>query len=254
MVQVQNLSKSFTDKKRGLVRAVDDLSFTCQSGEIYGLLGPNGAGKTTALRLLSTVLQPDSGVATVAGFDVSRQPDQVRRNIGFLSGDTGLYRRLTGREILRYFSSLYGMARETIKNRIDELSATLEMGEFLDVKTDKLSTGQKQRISIARTMIHDPPVLILDEPTAGLDIIAAHAIIEFIARAKNARKTIIFSTHVMREAERLCDRIGIIHRGRLMAQGTIEELRMQFHSDDLEAVFMRVVGLEPAFPQRAKLA
>ncbi|HEX7343228.1 MAG TPA: ATP-binding cassette domain-containing protein [bacterium] len=246
MIEVLNLSKCFSDKKRGLVRAVDGLTFQCRPGEIYGLLGPNGAGKTTTLRILSTVLQPDAGTASVAGFDVLKQPDQVRRRIGFLSGDTGLYRRLTGREILRYFASLYGLHRGEFDQRLKELSDTLGMGDFLDVKTDKLSTGQKQRISIARTMIHDPPVLILDEPTAGLDVISSHAIIQFIADAMRAAKTIVFSTHVMREAERLCDRIGIIHQGRLVAQGTIAQLRAHFACDDLEEVFMRAVGLAPA--------
>jgi sodium transport system ATP-binding protein len=254
VIEVQNLSKSFRDRKRGLIKAVDGVSFTCRPSEIYGLLGPNGAGKTTTLRILSTVLQPDSGSALVAGYDVARQPDQVRRRIGFLSGDTGLYRRLTGREILRYFASLYGLSRDQFEHRLQELSATLELSPYLDVKTDKLSTGQKQRISIARTMIHDPPVLILDEPTAGLDVIASHAIIEFISRAMSASKTIIFSTHVMREAERLCDRIAIIHNGRLVAQGRLGELRSHFACEDLEEVFMRAVGLAPPPALRPKSA
>lgn len=243
MIDVVNLQKSFSDKKRGRIKAVDGISFQCRPGEIYGLLGPNGAGKTTTLRILSTVLQPDAGTASVAGFDVVKQPDQVRRAIGFLSGDTGLYRRLTGREILRYFASLYGMPRGEFERRLETLSQTLALGDFLDAKTDKLSTGQKQRISIARTMIHDPPVLILDEPTAGLDVIASHAIIQFIADAVRAAKTIVFSTHVMREAERLCDRIGIIHNGRLVAAGTIAELRAHYACEDLEEVFLRAVGL-----------
>ncbi|RJP74776.1 MAG: ATP-binding cassette domain-containing protein [Candidatus Zixiibacteriota bacterium] len=254
MIQVTDLTKSFSDKKRGVVKAVDGISFTCRPGEIYGLLGPNGAGKTTTLRLLSTVLEPDSGTAVVAGHDLLNDPGGVRASIGFLSGDTGLYRRLSAREILRYFASLYGMTGAAFQARLEVLTGLLEMGEFLDAKTDKLSTGQKQRVSIARTVIHDPPVLILDEPTAGLDIIASRAIIEFIARARAAQKTILFSTHVMREAERLCDRVGIIHRGRLAAQGTLEELRRQFGSPDLEEVFVRAVGLDPAFPLHIKTA
>jgi sodium transport system ATP-binding protein len=245
MIQVQDLSKNFSDKKRGLVKAVDRVSFICRPGEIYGLLGPNGAGKTTTLRLLSTVLKPDTGTALVAGYDVASQPGQVRAAIGFLSGDTGLYRRLTGREILRYFGSLYGMERGLLENRIRDLSRTLDMDKYLDSRTDKLSTGQKQRISIARTVVHDPPVLILDEPTAGLDIIASRAIMEFILQARTSGKTILFSTHVMREAERLCDHIGIIHQGRMWAQGTQEELRQSYHCDDLEAAFVRAVNLEP---------
>ncbi len=236
------------------MRAVDEVSFACQPGEVYGLLGPNGAGKTTTLRLLSTILSPDSGTAIVAGFDITREPGKVRSSIGFLSGDTGLYRRLTGREILRYFSSLYGQSRREFDDRVRELSRVLEMDDFLDVRTDKLSTGQKQRISIARTVVHDPPVLILDEPTAGLDLIASRAIIEFISRARQNSKTILFSTHVMREAERLCDRIGIIHEGKLAAQGTLEDLCAQFQCQDLEEIFIRAVNLDPAFALRIKPA
>jgi sodium transport system ATP-binding protein len=249
VIQVQNLTKSFTDKKRGVIRAVDRLTFTCNPGEIYGLLGPNGAGKTTTLRLLSTVLSPDDGTATVAGYNIVSQAGQVRQSIGFLSGDTGLYRRLTAREILRYFASLYGLDSDRFNSRLNELVRTLEMQDYLDVKTDKLSTGQKQRVSIARTLIHDPPVLILDEPTAGLDIIASRAIIEFIFQAKRSQRTIIFSTHIMREAERLCDRIGIIHQGRLVAEGTLDRLRNSYNTNDLEEVFMRAVGLDLQYPR-----
>ncbi len=248
MIQVSALCKSFTDKKRGKIKAVDLVSFTCHPGEIYGLLGPNGAGKTTTLRLLATVLEPDAGSAQVGGFDLITQPAQVRGSIGFLTGDTGLYRRLTGREILRYFSALYQQSAADFDRRLRELIVVLELGEFLDTKTDKLSTGQKQRISIARTVIHDPPVLILDEPTAGLDIIASRAIIEFILRARQAGRTIIFSTHVMREAEKLCDRLGIIHNGRLVTQGTISELRRQYQTEDLEEAFVRAINITPIYP------
>lgn len=244
MIRVENLCKSFTDKKRGVIKAVDEVSFECHPGEIYGLLGPNGAGKTTTLRLLSTVLTPGAGRAEVCGYDIVRQPGSVRSSIGFLSGDTGLYRRLTGREILRYFSALYGIGRREFEDRLKTVVDVLELNDFLDTKTDKLSSGQKQRISIARTILHNPPVLILDEPTAGLDIIAAKAIIAFISRAREEGKTVLFSTHVMSEAERLCDRIGIIHQGRLQARGTLSELQDQFKTDDLEEVFTRAVGLD----------
>jgi sodium transport system ATP-binding protein len=244
LISVQRLSKSFHDKKRGTIKAVDDISFECSANQVYGLLGPNGAGKTTTLRLLATILTPDSGRATICGNDIIAQPNRVRQCIGFLTGDTGLYRRLTGREILRYFASLYGMKREEIEQNLNVISNLLDLGEFIDTKTDKLSSGQKQRISIARTMIHNPPVLILDEPTAGLDVIASRAIIEFISRARKEGKTILFSTHVMREAERLCDKIGIIHRGRIMAEGTVDELQQQFSSDDLEEVFLHALQID----------
>ncbi len=243
MININNLSKTFTDKKRGAIKAVDGITFTCRPHEVFGLLGPNGAGKTTTLRLLSTVLRPDGGEATVCGYDVVKYSSAVRKNIGFLSGDTGLYRRLTGREILRYFASLYGVKRSRFEEKLSEISEILELKEFLDTKTDKLSTGQKQRISIARTVIHNPPVLILDEPTAGLDIIASRAIIEFISRARNNGNTILFSTHVMREAERLCDRIGIIHEGKIKAQGTIDEIKAQFDSNDLEEIFLKALSV-----------
>lgn len=244
MIEIEGLCKNFTDKKRGLIKAVDRVSFVCRPGEVYGLLGPNGAGKTTTLRLLSTVLTPDAGNAAVCGFDILKQAAQVRKSIGFLSGDTGLYRRLSGREILRYFASLYGLNRREFETSLEEVIGMLDLSEYLDVKTDKLSTGQKQRISIARTVIHRPPVLILDEPTAGLDIIASRSIVTFIAEARKQGKTILFSTHVMREAERLCDRIGIIHNGCLLTQGTLAELRGQFKAADLEEVFFLAVGLD----------
>ncbi|TKJ40244.1 ABC transporter ATP-binding protein [candidate division LCP-89 bacterium B3_LCP] len=243
MIQVKNLSKNFTDKKRGIIKAVDGISFDCHPGEVYGLLGPNGAGKTTTLRLLSTVLKPDSGTASICDYDVVERPNKVRAVIGFLSGDTGLYRRLTGREIMRYFASLYGLSKDDFNLRIKDIESILELSDFLDTKTDKLSTGQKQRISIARTILHDPPVLILDEPTAGLDIIASRAIIEFISRARTSGKTILFSTHMMQEAERLCDRIGIIHNGQLQVQGSLENLRNQYNTQNLEEVFLKAVDL-----------
>ncbi|MBU0518945.1 ATP-binding cassette domain-containing protein [bacterium] len=245
MITVENLSKYFSDKKRGVIKAVDDVSFQCKPGEVYGLLGPNGAGKTTTLRLLSTVLRPDSGKVSICDYDVINQSSEVRQHIGFLSGDTGLYRRLSGREILRYFAALYGLKNHQFKQRLDEIVELLEIGSYLDTKTDKLSTGQKQRISIARSVIHNPPVLILDEPTAGLDIIASKSIIDFISRARGNGKTILFSTHVMREAERLCDRIGIIHEGKIKLQGTVSEIRAQFTTDDLEHIFFKAVGMEP---------
>lgn len=243
MIRVENLTKCFTDKKRGVIRAVDGVSFHCYPGEVYGLLGPNGAGKTTTLRLLSTVLKPDSGRAIVCDFDTVTQCNNVRQSIGFLSGDTGLYRRLTGREILRYFSRLHGISSPAFEANLREISAVLGLSDILDTKTDKLSSGQKQRISIARTVIHKPQVLILDEPTAGLDIIASRAIIELIFRERKSGKTILFSTHVMREAERLCDRIGIIHEGKIRAEGTLHELRSQFATDDLEEIFIKSIGL-----------
>jgi sodium transport system ATP-binding protein len=241
MIQLHNLSKSFKDKKRGKVAAVDRLSLACESGQVYGLLGLNGAGKTTTLRMLATMLKPDSGSAKVAGFDLTDQPEQVRRNIGFLTGNTGLYIRLTGREILRYFGLLQGMDKNLVDQRIERFSEMLNMGDFLDVRVDKYSTGMKQKVSITRTLIHDPPVLILDEPTLGLDVLTSRTIVDFINIAKQEGKTVIFSTHIMHEAARICDRIGVIHEGHMKKEATLSELKGTYATDDLDAIFVSII-------------
>jgi sodium transport system ATP-binding protein len=245
MVTALRLSKVFKDRKRGDVRAVDSVSFTCAPGRIYGLLGANGAGKTTTLRMLATLLKPSDGGAEVSGFDVVREPEQVRRRLGFLAASTALYGRLTGREILEYFGRLNGLAEPAIAARITQLSAELELGEFLDRRVEKFSTGMKQRTSIARTVMHDPEVLILDEPTLGLDVMAARNIVRFVRQCRERGRAVIYSTHVMSEAEKLCDVIGIIHRGRIVAEGTLAELRLRYGHEDLEDVFVAAVGGKP---------
>jgi sodium transport system ATP-binding protein len=241
MIQLHNLSKSFKDKKRGKVNAVDQLSLACGAGEVYGLLGLNGAGKTTTLRMLATMLKPDSGGAEVAGFNLLDQPEQVRQHIGFLTGNTGLYLRLTGREILRYFGELQGMEKAQVGDRIERFSQMLNMDDFLDVRVDKYSTGMKQKVSIARTLIHDPPVLILDEPTLGLDVLTSRTIVDFISVAKKEGKTVIFSTHIMHEAARICDRIGVIHEGHMKKEATLQELKNSYSTDDLDAIFVSII-------------
>ncbi len=241
MVKATSLKKIFYDGKRGDVLAVDDLSFECRPGTIFGLLGRNGAGKTTTLRMLSTVLVPTSGTAVVGGFDILQSPEKVREKIGFLSGDTKLYDRLTGRETLVYFCRLAGLCRETVSHRIEELSAQFNLGDVLDVRVGKMSTGMKQKISVSRVIIHDPPVLILDEPTLGLDVVNARSTFDLIRRWRNDGKTIIFSTHIMSEAERLCDELGIIEKGRLLATGSPHELIAQHGGGDLEDVFIKLV-------------
>jgi sodium transport system ATP-binding protein len=223
-VEVSSLCKFFADPRRGEIRAVDGVSFACHPGEIFGILGPNGAGKTTLLRVIATILSPTSGCARVCGYDVVRQPDQVKRRIGFLSGSTRLYVRLTPLETVRYFGRLYGMEESLIKRRSQEIFDALGMENIRDRQLGKLSTGENQKASIARTLIHDPPVLILDEPTAGLDIVSGKAIISFIRNARQQNKTIILSTHYMTEAEEMCDRIGLLNRGRLSAVGSIHQL------------------------------
>jgi len=246
MIEARHLTKTFQDKKRGTITAVDDVSFTCRPGQIYGLLGANGAGKTTTLRILATLLQPSSGTATVAGHDVSAEPEKVRANVGFLAASTALYGRLNAREMIAYFGRLNGMDDATIRARIDVLARELDMHEFLDRRCDKFSTGMKQKTSIARTLVHDPAVMIFDEPTLGLDVMTARSIVKFVRACRERGKTVIYSTHVMSEVEKLCDTIGIIHNGRLVTEGSLDQLRARFGEQDMEEVFVKAVGGEAA--------
>jgi len=241
MIEARSLRKVFRDKKRGDVVAVDDVSFRCQAGEVFGLLGPNGAGKTTTLRILSTALKPSAGTIEVDGVDVARNPAEVRRRIGFLSGNTGLYGRLTPREIIAYFGRLYGMSEDRLRKRIDELVERLGMSDFADRRADTLSTGQKQKASIARTVVHEPPIVVFDEPTSGLDVMTSREIIRLIQQCKEDGRCVVFSTHFMGEAEKLCDRLAVIHKGRLFATGSPAEVMAETGTDDLEAAFLKLV-------------
>ncbi|OQX72062.1 MAG: ABC transporter ATP-binding protein [Candidatus Cloacimonas sp. 4484_275] len=242
MIEVKHLTKSFEQKNGEPLLAVNDLSFTADKGEIVVLLGVNGAGKTTTMRMLSTVLKPSNGTATVEGYDIIGEPQKVRANLGFLSGDTGLYNRLTTRELITFFGKLYDVDDETIKKRIQEMADFLDMNDFLDKKIDLLSTGMKQKVSIVRSIIHDPPVMIFDEPTAGLDILTARNIVSFIHKCKDDGKCVLFSTHIMREAEKIADRIIMIHEGKLLAEGTWEDFRMQTNLQDLDDIFVNFVN------------
>jgi sodium transport system ATP-binding protein len=242
MIQVENLTKAFRDLRRGQVLAVDHVSFDARPGEIFGLLGPNGAGKTTTMRILCTVLRPTGGMAHVAGFDVAAEPTEVRRRIGFLSANTAVYDRMSAWELVEYFGRLYGMEREALKARMEEVFTALQMNDFRDVLGAKMSTGMRQKVSIARAIIHDPPVLIFDEPTAGLDVLVARAVLQNIERLRSLGKCILFSTHIMREVEKLCDRVAIISRGRVLACGTLAELREQHGENDLEELFFNLVA------------
>ncbi len=244
MIEARSLTKTFRDKKRGEIRAVEDLSFRVEPGRIYGLLGANGAGKTTALRLLATLLQPTSGTATVAGFDVVAEPARVRANVGFLATSTALYGRLTARETIAYFGRLNGLPDAEIAARIQRLADELDLHEFLDRRCEKFSTGMKQKTSIARTLIHDPAVMIFDEPTLGLDVMAARSVVRFVRECRARGKTVIYSTHVMSEVEKLCDTIGIIHGGRLLAEDTLAGLRARTGEQDMEEIFVRIAGTE----------
>ena len=252
MIEAHNLTKTFKDKKRGVITAVDHVSFTCRPGQIYGLLGANGAGKTTTLRLLATLLRPTSGSAKLAGFDVGADPDKVRANVGFLAASTALYGRLTSREMITYFGELNGMGAAAIKARLDILADELDMREFLDRRCDKFSTGMKQKTSIARTLIHDPAVMIFDEPTLGLDVMTARSIVKFVRECRNRGKTVIYSTHVMSEVEKICDVIGIIHDGRLVAEGTLADLQLRYGEKDMEEIFIKAVGGEAALAAALK--
>jgi sodium transport system ATP-binding protein len=246
MISVEHLSKSFADLKRGPIPALDGVSFEVHPGEIFGLLGPNGAGKTTCLRLLSTVLTPTSGRALVAGYDVAREPEKVRARIGFMSGNTGIYDRMTAWEMVEYFGRLYGVPEERLKARLDEIFTTLQMNEIRDLLGSKMSTGMKQKVSIARTIVHDPPVLIFDEPTSGLDVLVARNVLERIKDLRTQGKCIIFSTHIMREVEKLCDRIAVIYKGKILAMGTRQELSHQYNQPDMEELFFELINQHEA--------
>jgi sodium transport system ATP-binding protein len=246
MIEAHHLTKTFKDKKRGVIAAVSDVSFTCKPGQIYGLLGANGAGKTTTLRMLATLLKPSTGHIRVAGFDAATEAEKVRANVGFLAASTALYGRLTSREMVEYFGKLNGMTSAQIAARLQALADELDMHEFLDRRCDKFSTGMKQKTSIARTLIHDPAVMIFDEPTLGLDVMTARSIVRFVRDCRDRGKTVIYSTHVMSEVEKICDIIGIIHGGRLVAEGTLDQLRARFGERDMEEIFVKAVGGEAA--------
>ena len=238
MIEVEGLTKSFSETDL----AVDDISFAVQPGEVFGLLGPNGAGKTTTLRMLCTVLQPSAGFATVAGFDIRTQAAEVRRHVGFLSANTGVYDRMTASEMVEYYGKLYGLQGEELRRRLDELFDSFQMNDFRNVVGGKMSTGMKQKVSIARALIHDPPVLIFDEPTNGLDVLVQRAVLKNIADLRGRGKTILFSTHIMSEVAKLCDRVGIMARGKIVAMGTLPELRAKYAQDDLEELFFDLVS------------
>jgi len=242
MIHVERLTKSFFDLKRGTINALDHVGFDVRPGEIFGMLGPNGAGKTTCLRILSTVLRPTSGIATIDGYSVSTSPAEVRSRIGFMSGNTGVYDRMTAWELVEYYGRLYGLPEDRLQARLEELFTTLKMRDIRDVLGSKMSTGMKQKVSIARTIIHDPPVIIFDEPTSGLDVLVARAVLETIASLKDQGKCIVLSTHIMREVEKLCDRVAIIHRGRILAHGTVRELQERYGQSDVEELFFELIS------------
>lgn len=237
MLSAENLSKRF-----GEVRAVDDVSFEVRPGEIVGLLGPNGAGKTTTLRMLAGILAPDAGRVSIDGLDLVRQPLEAKRRLGFLSGDTRLYEKLSPRELLQYFGRLYDLPHSDLAARIATLVQELDMTAFADRPCGTLSAGQTQRANIARAFLHEPPLLILDEPTTALDVVSGQFIVEAIRRARDAGRAVLFSTHVMSEAEYLCDRILLVHHGRLMDVGTLPQLLARTGRPNLTDAFLHYLG------------
>ncbi|MFA6553367.1 MAG: ATP-binding cassette domain-containing protein [Patescibacteria group bacterium] len=247
LLSVSNLTKKFTGKK-GVITAVEGVSFSADAGEIFGLLGPNGAGKTTTIRLISTVLEPTGGSVVVSGHDIRKESEKVRRTIGVLTTDIGLYDRFSARENLRYFGELYGMTGEPLEKRINELLDLLEMRDFADRRAGKFSTGMKQKVAIARSVIHDPQVIIFDEPTSGLDVLASQTVVKFMQHAKEKGKLVILSTHEMFNAEKLCDRVAIMHQGRLVALDTVENIKNSTKTRTLEDAFLAIVKRDLSSP------
>ena len=240
-VLVQGLAKTFFDEARGEVRAVQGINFECHAGEIFGLLGANGAGKTTTLRMLSTVLAPTAGGAIILGHDLVSEPQAVRRHLGFYSASTALYPRLTARETIEFFARINQYPPDKVAQRVDFLIERFGIAQYASARIDKLSSGMKQKVSIARTVAHDPPLLIFDEPTVGLDVLNALEMQEVIREFRAQGKTILFSTHIMSEAEKLCDRIAIIHNGLILACATLEALRQSTGAHYLEDIFVHYV-------------
>lgn len=242
MIHVRQITKAYDDLRHGKFIALAGISFDVLPGQIFGLLGPNGAGKTTALRILSTVLKPTSGHATLCGLDLVSKAAEVRHKIGFVSANTGVYDRMTAWEMVEFFGRLYGIDDDTLSSRMQKIFSRLQMNEIRDVLGSKMSTGMKQKVSIARAIVHDPPVLIFDEATVGLDVLVARSLLATVEQLREQGKCIVFSTHIMREAERLCDRIAVMHRGHILAEGSLEELRDSQGEEDLEEIFFQLIS------------
>ena len=251
MIEISDLRKEFILSRRQRKElnttdtraiAVDGVSFSCRPGRVFSLLGPNGAGKTTTLRMLSTVFKPTSGTIKIAGVDAVSQPAEARKKIGFLTGSTGLYARLTPNEVIKYFADLYSIPGAEFEERKEKLYTLLDMHDFQGKRIGKLSTGMKQKVSICRTMIHNPDVVIFDEPTSGLDVITAENIIQLIRNCREEGKTVIFSSHIMSEVDLLCDDMAIIHKGKMLFNGTMDDFRSNMQAENLTAEFIRIVN------------
>lgn len=244
MISVHELTRHFRSSGQTIV-AVDGLSFHVRPGEVYGLLGPNGAGKTTTLRMILGLLTPTSGDAEVNGFRATVQPDEVKRRIGLVSASSGLYQWLTPREMLLFFADLYGVVPSRARRRLDEMAALFDLGGFLNQRCATLSTGQKQRVTLARALMHDPPVMLLDEPTRGLDVIGTHVVFQYIDKLRSLGKAVVVSTHRLDEASHVCDRMGLLHRGKLWHEGTFAELQAVTGCENLFGMFLQLLGQTP---------
>lgn len=251
MIKASNLFKEFKLSKKqkqengtseDVYRAVNDVSFECKPGRIFSLLGPNGAGKTTTLRMLSTMVVPTRGTIEICGIDIAKNPNEARKKIGFLTGSTGLYERLTPDEVLKYFADLHDVSKEEFERRKEHYYSLLNMHDFRSKKIGQLSTGMKQKVSIARTMIHNPDVVVFDEPTSGLDVITSENIITLIRNSKEEKKTVIFSSHIMTEVDLLCDDLAIINKGKVVFEGSMEQFRTGMKSDTLTGEFIRIIN------------
>ena len=242
MIHVRQLKKTYSDLQKGDFVALDGITFDAKPGQIYGLLGPNGAGKTTALRILSTVLKPTSGIVMINGLDITAEPAKVRHQIGFVSTNTAIYDRMTAWEIIRFFGLLYGMPEEQLQMKMEAIFERFQMNNIRNVLGSAMSTGMKQKVSIARAIIHDPPVLIFDEATSGLDILVAREVLKTIELLREHGKCILFSSHIMSEVHRLCDRIAILNRGQLLAEGPLDELSDYHNQNNLEELFYELIA------------
>jgi ABC-2 type transport system ATP-binding protein/sodium transport system ATP-binding protein len=250
MIEVHRLTKRFPLPGGGEVVAVDDLSFSVLAGEVYGLLGPNGAGKTTTLRILLGLLAPTGGQASIAGYASSAAPDEVKRRVGLVSAGAGLYQALTVREMLLFFADLYGVPPAEARAELGRLAGLLGLGDILSRRCGTLSTGQRQRVSLARALIHRPPVMLLDEPTLGLDVLGRQVVNEYLELLRADGKAVILTTHHLDEAERLCTRFGLLHKGRLVSEGTLDELRAATGCTGLTEMFLKLSQAGPALAAR----
>ncbi len=252
MIDVRELTKRFPLAGGEELTAVDAVSFTVAAGDVYGLLGANGAGKTTTLRMILGLLRPTSGWATIDGFRSDEVPDEVKRRVGLVAAHAGLYQYLSPREMLLFFADLYGVSVETARAELERLSNLLGLTEFIDRPCGTLSTGQRQRVNLARALIHRPPVMLLDEPTLGLDVLGTQVITEFIDHLREGGKAVILCTHHLDEAERICTRFGLMHRGRIVAEGNLDQLREQTGCRTLIEMFLKLSVRGPALAGAAE--